>query len=112
MGEPVLTIAPPSTAFSGFFEPAPWEDLSERYGKRSSVSNRYYRWIKAGIWDRIYDALKAQADARGELDWEIHHGDATVIRADEHAAGAKKGTQKRRHSGGVVAGSAPKSICV
>jgi transposase len=91
---------------------APWADLPERYGKRSSVSNRYSRWIKTGIWDHIYDMVKAQADARGELDWEVHHVDATVVRAHQHAAGAKKGTQKPRHSGAVGVGSAPKSICV
>ena len=69
---------------------APWEDLPPRYGKRSTVSSRYYRWKQQGIWDRIYDAVKAQADAAGELDWEIHHVDATVVRAHQHAAGAKK----------------------
>ena len=89
---------------------APWEDLPARYGKRSTVSTRYYRWQEQGIWNRIYDALKAQADAVGELDWDLHHVDATVIRAHQHAAGAKKGTQQRRHSAGAKVGSAPKSI--
>ncbi len=89
---------------------APWEDLPTRYGKRSTVSPRYYRWKEQGIWDRIYDTVKAQADAAGELDWEIHHVDATVIRAHQHAAGAKKGTQKRRRWAGAKAASARKSI--
>jgi transposase len=70
---------------------APWEDLPARYGKRSTVSTRYYRWIDQGIWDRIYTAVQAQADADGALDWELHHVDATVIRAHQHAAGAKQG---------------------
>jgi len=88
---------------------APWEDLPTRYGTRSTVSNRYYRWRKDGVWDRIYDAVKAQADARGELDWTIHHVDATVIRAHQHAAGAKKGTQRAKRSAAAKAASAPKS---
>jgi len=75
---------------------APWEDLPVRYGKRSTVSTRYYRWCEQGIWERIYDALKAEADAAGELDWEVHQVDATVIRAHQHATGAKKGTQELR----------------
>src|SRR3712207_6250666 len=91
---------------------APWEDLPARYGKRSTVSTRYYRWIKQGIWDRIYDAVKAHADAAGELDWELHQVDATVIRAHQHAAGAKKGTHKRKRSARAKAGSVPKSIFV
>ncbi len=89
---------------------APWEDLPPRYGKRSTVSTRSYRWKQQGIWDHIYDALKAQADAAGELDWELHHIDATVVRAHQHAAGAKKGTQRAKRWVGARAASAPKSI--
>ena len=84
---------------------APWEDLPARYGKRSTVSTRYYRWKAQRVWDRIYDAVKAEADAAGELDWEIHQVDATVVRAHQHAAGAKKGTQQRRRSAGAKAAS-------
>ncbi len=90
---------------------APWEDLPACYGKRSTVSTRYYRWIEQGIWERIYDAIKAQADAAGELDWDVHQVDATVIRAHQHAAGAKRGTHKPRRSGAAKGGSAPRSIC-
>jgi transposase len=70
---------------------APWEDLPARYGKRSTVSTRYYRWIEQGSWERIYDAVKADADAAGERDWDVHHVDATVIRAHQQAAGANQG---------------------
>ena len=90
---------------------APWEDLPARYGTRSTVSTRYYRWQAQGIWERIYDAVKAYADAAGELDWDLHHVDATVVRAHQHAAGAKKGTRKPRPSAAAKAGSAPTSIC-
>jgi transposase len=89
---------------------APWEDLPARYGKRSPVSTRYYRWKQAGVWDRIYDAVKAQADAAGDLDWELHHVDATVIRAHQHAAGAKTGTRQPKRWAGAKVASAPKSI--
>jgi transposase len=78
---------------------APWDDLPAHYGKRSTVSTRYYRWIEQGIWERIYDAVKADADAAGELDWEVHHVDATVVRAHQHAAGANKGTHTRKRWG-------------
>ena len=89
---------------------SPLEALPGRYGKRSTVSTRYYRWIEQGIWDRIYDAVKAHADASGELDWEVHHVDATVIRAHQHAAGAKKGTHKPRLSGAAKEALVPRSI--
>jgi transposase len=30
---------------------APWADLPERYGPRTTVYNRFNRWRKAGVWD-------------------------------------------------------------
>ncbi len=64
-------------------------DLPERYGKWQTVSSRFYRWQQAGIWQRILDNLQAQADSQGKLDWEIHYVDGTIVRAHQHAAGAK-----------------------
>jgi transposase len=87
---------------------APWEDLPERYGTRGTVSSRYYRWRKAGIWDRIFAALQAQADANGMLDWTIHFVDSTIVRAHQHAAGAKKGRLTRKRSDAVRAASPPR----
>src|SRR5689334_4459627 len=77
---------------------APWRDLPARYGPTGTVSSRFYRWRAAGIWDRILAALQAQANAEQRLDWSKHYVDGTVIRAHQHAAGAKGGTRKRRHS--------------
>ena len=72
---------------------APWRDLPNRYGPHGTVSSRFYRWRAAGIWDRIFATVQQQADAAGHLDWDVHFVDATVIRAHQHAAGAKRGTQ-------------------
>src|SRR4051794_34095111 len=60
---------------------APWRDLPERYGPVGTVSSRFYRWCRAGVWDRILSALQAEADARGEIDWDLHFVDATIVRA-------------------------------
>lgn len=68
---------------------APWRDLPERYGKWSTVASRFYRWHQAGIWQRILDYLPSQADNQGQVDWEIHYVDGTIVRAHQHAAGAK-----------------------
>ena len=38
---------------------------------------------------------RVNADAEGELDWEVHYLDATIVRAHQHAAGAKGGTKTR-----------------
>jgi NADPH2:quinone reductase len=36
---------------------APWRDLPETYGPRTTCYNRFVRWRQAGVWDRIMDAL-------------------------------------------------------
>lgn len=69
---------------------APWRDLPERYGKWTTVSSRFYRWRKAGVWDKIWAKLQSDADSQGEIDWEVHLVDGTIVRAHQHAAGAKK----------------------
>lgn len=69
---------------------APWRDMAERYGKWSTVASRFYRWQQTGVWDRVWAQLQAEADEASEIDWEVHHLDGTVIRAHQHAAGAKK----------------------
>jgi transposase len=69
---------------------APWRDLPEQYGPWQTVATRFYRWRRAGVWDRVLAELQEQADAEGNLDWTLHHVDGTMIRAHQHAAGAQK----------------------
>jgi transposase len=68
---------------------APWRDLPERYGPRSTVYRCFWRWRPAGVWDRLFAAVQQRADAAGGLDWAVHFVDGTVIRAHQHAAGAR-----------------------
>jgi transposase len=72
-----------------------------------TVSSRYYRWHQKGIWDRIFAELQAQADQDGNLDWSVHFVDSTVIRAHQHAAGAKRGTQNTKRWVAPRVGSPP-----
>jgi transposase len=90
---------------------APWRDLPERYGPWQSVYTRFRRWTKAGVWDRLFAAIQREADAAGQIDWDIHFVDGTSIRAHQHAAGAKGGTLQRRPWDAVVVVSRPKSTC-
>jgi transposase len=75
---------------------APWRDLPERYGSWSTVYTRFRRWTLASVWQRIFAAVQRQADAAGQVDWTVHFVDGTVIRAHQHAAGAKGGTRRPR----------------
>ena len=38
---------------------APWRDLPERYDPRTTCYNRFPLWRKAGVWDRLMDAITA-----------------------------------------------------
>lgn len=49
---------------------------------------------QGSVFDRVLRRLQVQADARGDLDWDLHFVDAAVVRAHQHAAGA-------RRSGGI-----------
>ena len=90
---------------------SPWRSLPERYGSWKTVSSRFYRWQKAGVWDRILADLQRRADAGGRLDWSLHFVDSTVVRAHQHAAGAKGGMPRRRRSAAAAAGSPRRSTC-
>src|ERR1700753_1677720 len=32
---------------------APWAEIPERYGPSTTCYNRFVRWRKAGVWDRL-----------------------------------------------------------
>ena len=81
---------------------APWRDLPERYGARTTCYNRFVRWRKAGVWDRLMDAITATHDGA------IQMIDSTSVRAHQQAATAKKGVQITV-SVDHAAGSLPKS---
>ena len=66
---------------------APWRDLPERYGPRTTCYNRFVRWRKAGVWDRMMDAITAAYDG------DIQMIDSTSIRAHQQAATAKRGIE-------------------
>jgi transposase len=84
---------------------APWRDLPERYGPWQTVYSRFRRWHLAGHWDRLFAAVQRQEDAAGRLDWELHFVDGTVIRAHQHAAGAKGGAPPPKRSARAGAAS-------
>jgi transposase len=88
---------------------APWRDLPERYGPWQTAYTRFWRWTQAGVWDQLFAAVQQQADAQGQIDWSLHFVDGTVIRAHQHSAGAKGGTNKPRRSGEARVGSVPRS---
>ncbi|MFJ3091413.1 IS5 family transposase [Streptomyces sp. NPDC086838] len=68
----------------------PWRDLPERYGSWKTVYERHRLWSADGTWDRILQAVQADADLAGRIDWGMVGVDSTSCRARQHAAGARK----------------------
>jgi len=69
---------------------ARWHDLPERYGKWKTVHTRFSRWAKAGVWERIFEALIRDRDNQYLM------LDTTLVRAHQQAATGKGGPKIRR----------------
>ena len=41
---------------------SPWADIPERYGPATTCYNRFVRWAKIGVWDRIFEAVSKAYD--------------------------------------------------
>ena len=76
---------------------APWRDLPPALGNWNSVFQRFRRWAKKGSWERIFQALVENPD------FEYLIIDSTIVRAHQHAAGAKGGAKMRRSGVRVAA---------
>jgi transposase len=75
----------------------PWRDLPERFGDWKNIHRRHRRWSESGVWKRVFEHLA------GDADNEYAMIDSTIVRAHQHAAGAKGGTGKRNVSGAAKA---------
>ena len=62
---------------------AAWRDLPDRFGNWNSAWRRFDRWARAGVWQRVFEALQDP-----DTEWLLM--DSTIIRAHPSAAGAKK----------------------
>ncbi|PJR08261.1 IS5 family transposase, partial [Sinorhizobium meliloti] len=64
---------------------SPWAEIPERYGPPTTCYNRFVRWRKAGVWDRLLEAVSEAYDG------DIVMIDSTCVRVHQHAATGKKG---------------------
>jgi transposase len=64
---------------------APWAEIPDRYGPSTTCYNRFVRWRKAGVWDRLLAAVSAGFNG------ELVMIDSTCMRVHQHGATGKKG---------------------
>ncbi len=84
-----------------------WRDLPERFGPWKTVYERHRLWSADGTWERLLQQVQAADDIAGEIGWDISV-DSTIVRAHQHAAGARtvpppapasKGAEAAEHQG-------------
>lgn len=73
-----------------------WRDVPETYGSWRTLYTRFRRWALVGTFTRMLEAVQAQKDAAGDVDWLVSV-DSTITRAHQHAAGARKRGWSRRN---------------
>lgn len=64
---------------------APWRDIPERYGPRTTLYNRFVRWRAKGIWGHILSAVSEAYDG------DIVMIDSSCVRVHQHGAAIEKG---------------------
>lgn len=82
-GKPALDhIATLLMAFFGYTELVRCGEIYQSVkAQHSTISSRFYRWRTQGLWQRMWENLMQQADAVGDINWEVHFVDSTIVRA-------------------------------
>ena len=71
----------------------PWRDLPGRFGDWKNAHQRFSRWAKSGVREKVFRHLSADADN------EYAMIDSTIVRAHQHSAGAEKKSARTRELG-------------
>lgn len=79
----------------------PWRDLPGEYGHWLTVYKRHRRWSCDGTWENILGVLRAGCDEAEGADWTVS-ADSTVVRAHQHAAGARRALPAGLVTGGTA----------
>lgn len=76
-----------------------WRDVPRaEFGPWQTIWKRHRRYAADGTWDRVLQAVLADADAAGLVDWGVSV-DATIARAHQHATNT---TRPEQDTGGRI----------
>lgn len=67
----------------------PWRDLPAEHGSWQTAHRRHQQWSKDGTYDAMLAVIQAEADAVGEIDWQLSV-DSTIARVHQHGATASR----------------------
>jgi transposase len=67
---------------------APWRDLPDRYGPWKTAHERLRKWTADGTWEHILREVAVKDDSI-PVEWVLSI-DSSIVRAHQHAAGARK----------------------
>jgi transposase len=92
---------PPTLSDRDFFEALlylartgiPWRDLPDTFGSWDAVYNRFRRWVRSGGLKALFEGMTADPQL-GDFGRVLI--DSTIVRAHQHAAGARR---KKKRSG-------------
>jgi transposase len=79
----------------------PWRDLPAGFGNWKTVYGRHRRWSLDGTWEQVLDRLRAGCDQAEGKNWAVS-ADSTVVRAHQHAAGARRVPPAALLRGGIT----------
>jgi transposase len=84
---------------------SPWRDLPDAFGAYQSVWQRHRLWSTDGTYERMFAAVREQAGLDSDELEPILSIDATIVRAHQHAAGARRdsvATDDAQDTGGTI----------
>lgn len=77
-----------------------WCDCPPEYGPPTTIYNRFVRWARRGVWERLFRELAGRSRST-----ETQMIDSTHIKAHRSASGGKGGSRNRRlaaHEAGAI----------
>jgi|SRR6185312_2293536 len=75
-----------------------WQDCPALYGPPTTIYNRFHRWARRGLWQRLFEALVTVSPG------DIQIIDSTTAKAHRSAAGGKGGPRRRRSAAHAAVG--------